>query len=155
MANFIIAGRSIDLAASLVAPQAVSKDPNAWAMGQYATVRLLAPTEALRAHTNGRAYPGRLASGSTGSWVALGDVIQTSGSFASSRSLPTDNPSSATAFTHVNSVVIPAGTVINIGVASALFGGRGGHFQGEYVSGPSLQFRPLTGKHWHSKFGHA
>jgi len=155
MTIFNFAGRSIELAAALVAPKAETMDCNAWAMGQFATVRLLTPTEALRVHTQGRAYPGRAASASMGGWVALGDVIQTADALASSRSLPTANPSSATAFTHVNSVVIPAGSVINIGVASDLFGGRGGGFQGEYVSGPALQFRPLTGKHWHNKYGSA
>ena len=155
MTAFAIAGRRIDLSAVPVTPRALSGDDSAWQGGDYVTVRLLAPAEALRVHTNGRAFPDREASASAGAWVAIGDVIQTSAQFANSRSLPTWHVNSTTAFTHVNTATIPAGCVVNIGIASAKFGGQGGGFQAEYVSGPLFQFTPLTGKHWHGRAGSA
>lgn len=60
-----------------------------------------------------------------------------------------------TAFTHTSEATLAAGCVLNIGLASAKFGGFGGGFQAEYVSGPEIQFKPLAGKHWHGKTGHA
>jgi hypothetical protein len=59
------------------------------------------------------------------------------------------------AFTHVSEAVMAAGTVLNIGLASAKFGGAGGGFQAEYVAGPRVVFKPLSGKSWHGAVGRA
>jgi hypothetical protein len=153
MTTFTLLGRRIDLPAMQASSRGATRDVSAWEAGEYLTIRILAPVEAIRVHTNGRTFPGREASGSIGAWVAIGDIIQTSGQFSNSRSLPTANPNSPTAFTHVNAVRIPAGCVINIGITSAKFGGQGGGFQAEYVSGAHLEMIALTGKHWHGRHG--
>jgi hypothetical protein len=57
------------------------------------------------------------------------------------------------AFTHTNEATLPAQVVVNVGLASAKFGGWGGGFQAEYVSGPAIQFTPLLGKRWHGRAG--
>jgi hypothetical protein len=155
MARFFVAGRGIDLPAVPASPRSPSSDESAWELGLYVTVQLLSPVTGVRVHTNGRHYAGRPASASAGAWVALGDVVQTSTELASSRSLPVDDPKRMVAFTHVNEAVLPAHCVVNVGLASAKFGGAGGGFQAEYVSGPAIQFAPLAEKRWHAQAGNA
>lgn len=155
MAKFFFGGVVVDLPAVPIWPKSPSRDPSAWMHGDYSTVRLLSPVAGVRVHTGGRAYPGREASSEAGAWVALGDVIESSSAFASSRSLPTDNPSSLVAFTRIAEVTLAPQIVINVGLASPKFGGSGGGAQGEYVSGPPLHFQPLRGKYWHNRVGNA
>jgi len=155
MAKFFFGGTALELPAVAVWPKSQSRDPSAWMHGLYSTVRLLSPVDGIRVHTGGRAYPGRQASSEEGAWVALGDVIVSASAFASSRSLPTDNPSSLVAFTRIAEVVLAPQCLINIGLASPKFGGTGGGAQAEYVSGPPLQFTPLGSKYWHNRVGHA
>ena len=155
MAKFFVAGAAIELPAVPVWPKAASRDLGAWMLGAYSTVLLLSSVEGIRVHTDGRSYPGRPGSSEQGAWVALGDVIVASSEFASSRSLPTDNPKSAVAFTRTADVVLPPHCIVNIGLASPKFGGIGGGVQAEYVSGPPFQFRTLRGKVWHDRVGHA
>lgn len=155
MAIFSVGGRQIDLPAVVVRPNAASSDRTAWLDGVYVTLRLTGPVAGLRVHTDGKEYPGRKASALPGAWVAIGDVIGTSSELASSRSLPAADPQAMTAFTHVAEVGLPAQCVVNVGRASAKFGGRGGGFQLEYVSGPRFTFRPLADKHWHGRAGTA
>jgi hypothetical protein len=59
------------------------------------------------------------------------------------------------AFTHTSEASLVANTVLNIGLASAKFGGSGGEYQAEYVSGPTIRFTALAGKHWHGGSGNA
>ena len=87
--------------------------------------------------------------------MLIGDVIYTASELASSRSLPAGNTRSMTAFTHTSEARLSPGTILNIGLASAKFGGGGGEFQAEYVAGPAITFLPLTGKHWHGRAGSA
>lgn len=155
MTTFSFAGKSVDLPAVPVSPKSATRDPTAWQFGRYVTVRLVSPVSALRVHTNSRSFPGRQASAATGAWLLIGDIIQTSSALADSRSLPTENPKSMVAFTGASEANISALAVLNIGLASAKFGGRGGEFQAEFVSGPAIQFTPLIGKHWHGGAGNA
>ena len=147
-------GKSVDLPAVQVPAKAQTRDQSAWQFGMYTTVRLVERMSALRVHTAGRAFPGRQASAEAGAWILVGDVIQTSSRLANSRSLPARDPRSMVAFTHASDAYAAAGTVLNIGIASAKFGGMGGEFQAEYVSGPVIQFIPLSGKHWADFAGH-
>ena len=155
MAMYSFFGKSVDLPAALGASRAKTRDPGAWLYGQYVTVRLLASIRALRVHTEHREFPGRLASGESGAWILIGDVIQTSSELASSRALPAVDPTSMVAFTHTSEAHLLPGTMLNIGLAAQKFGGAGGGFQAEHVFGPAIRFTPLTGKHWHSRAGHA
>lgn len=155
MATFSFFGKSIDLPATLVATHAKTRDESAWQHGRYSTVQLLTPLEGLRVHTGGRAFPGRQASGESGAWILIGDVIHTSSALAGSRSLPVDDPQRPVAFTHTSEAFLGVATVLNIGLASPKFGGKGGEFQAEYVSGPPIRFVPLSGKHWHGRGGRA
>lgn len=136
METFWFSGKSINLPAVTVHPTAESRDKSPWLDGIYTTVKLIAAVDGLRVHTGGKGYPGRQGSHETGAWILIGDVIGTSGQIADSRSLPTSNPSSMAAFTQTSEAVLAAGTIVNIGRASALFGASGGGFQAEYVSGP-------------------
>lgn len=155
MAQFNLSGTLLSLPAVQISPVAISRDKSAWAGLRYITVRLLSAVEGLRVHTDGRSYPDRPGSAAQGAWVALGDVILTSAQMASSRSLPTNDPRSMAAFTHTGIAILPAQCVINLGLASAKFGGAGGGIQAEYVSGPAFTFKPLAGKHWHGRAGMA
>ncbi|HUO79844.1 MAG TPA: hypothetical protein VMU00_06855 [Steroidobacteraceae bacterium] len=148
MPRFLVCGGTLELPAAFVLPRAPSSAPEAWTGGQWLTVRICEATPALRVHTAGRAFPGRPASHAAGAWVAIGDVIWTAAELASSRALPG-------AFTHTSDAEIAAGTVVNVGFASALFGGAGGGEQAEYVSGPAFRFRSLEGKRWHGRAGTA
>jgi hypothetical protein len=154
MPTFSLFGKSVELQAT-PEPTARTRDESAWLHRRYLTVRLIARMEALRVHTAGRAFAGREASQEAGAWILIGDVVQSSSQLASSRALPSANPRSFVAFTHVSEAVLAAGTVLNIGIASAKFGGAGGEFQAEYVTGPPMTFRPLVGKHWHGAVGRA
>ncbi|MEO8754910.1 MAG: hypothetical protein ABI624_19775 [Casimicrobiaceae bacterium] len=155
MTTFSFLGKFIDLPAVQLSSKAKTRDETAWQHGQYMTVRLIGAVSALRVHTGGRSYPRRPGSAEVGAWLLIGDVIHTSSTIASSRSLPVQNPMSMAAFTHTSEASLAASTVLNIGLASAKFGGRGGDFQAEYVSGPTICFTPLAGKHWHGGIGHA
>jgi hypothetical protein len=155
MATFTHFGKSIELPATMVSPTAATRDRSSWMHGRYTTVRLSMPIEALRVHTAGRTFPGREASSEFGAWVLIGDVIQSSAALASSRALPATNPRSMVAFTHASEARLDLGTVLNIGIASAKFGGDGGQFQAEYISGPPIRFTPIAGKHWHGRSGSA
>jgi hypothetical protein len=149
MASFTILGQSVEIPAVSLS-QWDTGDRSAWQQGKYLTVRVTAPCVALRAHTNARSFAGRPGSRLEGTWMAIGDVIQTSIEFANSRSLPTNDPTGMTAFTHVAEAHIDVGCVLNIGLASAKFGGSGGGFQAEYVAGPKPRFQQLSNI-WHGR----
>jgi len=155
MATFSFFGESISLPAVQVPAQAQTRDKTAWQSGQYTTIRLIGPISALRVHTNNRSFPGRQASAEAGACLLVGDVIHTAPSIANSRSLPVQNPGSMAAFTNTSGAQLAASTILNIGLASAKFGGSGGGFQAEYVDGPAISFSPFTGKHWHGSAGNA
>ena len=149
-----IFGEPVELAATLCAT-APTRDPSAWLHHRHVTVRLTGRDHGLRVHTAGRGYAGRPASAEAGAWILLGDVIHSAGELARSRSLPAPDPSGFTAFTHVSEAVLEAGTVLNLGIASAKFGGDGGGIQAEYAGGPRIVFRPFTGQRWHGRWARA
>ena len=156
MSIFTFFGKSVELPATRLLDQAITRDQSAWHVGTYITVRLTDRLSALRVHTSGRRRPCRRpASSETGAWILIGDVIQTSTDLANTRSLPTNRPQSMVAFTHTSMAHVAATTVLNIGLTSAKFGGTGSGFQAEYVSGPHIQFTPIHNKHWHGGIGHA
>jgi hypothetical protein len=153
--TFWFSAKSIDLPAVPVAPSCATVDPTAWLAGDFRTVRLLDTVQALRVHTNGKAFPAREASMANGRWILIGDVIMTSGQIADSRSLPGKDVSSMIAFAHVSEATLERGVVINIGLASTKFAGRGGGFQAEYVRGPVIRFDLLKSSMWHGREGMA
>lgn len=155
MNKFKCLGKTIFLPAIQAPSKASTQDPTAWECGVYETVRVVQSLSALRVHTNGKSYPGRPSSARAGAWILIGDVIQTSSELARTRSLPAANPESAVAFTHTSEAGVEPNTLLNIGLASAKFGGVGGEFQAEYVSGPKIKFTPIAGKGWHGTTAHA
>lgn len=155
MATFAFFGKSIDLPATRLATRATTRDKTAWQHGQYMTIQLLKPLEALRVHTDGKAFPQRAASAEAGAWVLIGDIVMTSSELADSRSLPGKDPRSMVAFTHTSNARLSPNTVLNIGLTSPKFCGQGGEFQAEYVSGPAIDFTPLPAAHWHGASGTA
>ena len=153
MGIFVTAGVGTYLPGVEVAPRERTLGKGAWLFDQYVTVRLYAPVEGMRVHTNGRSFPQRPGSAPQGRWVAIGDVIQTAAEIANSRSLPGW-------FTHAARALVPAQTVVNVGICAPLFNATGGGAQLEYVSGPPIRFMPLkdVGGHdnkWHGKAGNA
>ena len=156
MSVILVGGKCIDLPVSFL-PMAPS-DRSAWLHAKWVTAKVFSPIEGVRVHTNGRSFHGRPASGSSGRWVALSDetIIATSGEIASTLSLPkSPGDPQPNFFTHASRVVIPAFCVLNIGIASALFGGTGGGWQAEILGDLRPQFQPLTGKTWHGSSGNA
>lgn len=148
MGLFVVSSSIINLPAFRVTPQAKTGDARAWQLGQYVTLRLFEPVDGIRVHTNGRSHPGRLPSAAAGAWIALGDVIQTSGDIVRSLALPG-------LFTHVGSALLPVNCTVNVGVCAPLFGYTGGGIQAEYVCGPAIQFTQIAGKYWHDMQGNA
>ncbi len=148
MAGFLVASTLIELPAVRVLPESPTRDPGAWLLGRYITVKLIGEVEGVRVHTDGRNFPGRPASAPGGAWIALEDVVFSSTEFASNRSLPG-------LFTHVGIAVAPAFCTVNIGVCSPKFGGVGHGVQAEYVCGPAFRFQQLYRNVWHNSYGNA
>lgn len=146
MTNFYVMGQFITLPAFSVS-NASTRDSSAWLDGFYITIRLTESVSALRVHTNGKEFDNRPASSINGAWFAIGDIIQTSSEYASSRSLPGY-------FSHVAFVELPPETVLNLGICSPHFGGEGGGFQVEYVSGPLAIITHSEFK-WGNRYGNA
>jgi hypothetical protein len=59
------------------------------------------------------------------------------------------------AFTHISTVTLPVGCVINVGVNGATLKGSGGGTQAEYVGGPGFRFLQIGGATWVNYVGHA
>ena len=154
MPTFTLFGKSVELEAVPVTSRP-TRDMTAWLNECYISVRMTRALRAIRVHTAGRSFPGRSGSRQEGAWLLIGDVIRTASGIADSRSLPTADPTSMTAFTHTSEAVVAPGAVLNIGLASAKFGGLGGGFQAEFVDGPPVAFVPLAGMHWHGVAGHS
>lgn len=159
MTTFFVGSTKVDLPGVQISPPAVSTEDSAWLHKTHITLRLSAPVEGFRVHTNGTAYPTglpfgnkvapRVGSSAKGRWVLIGDgAISTSSEIVSLFSLPG-------AFSHVSKAVIPANCLINVGICSPLWGGVGGGIQAEYVSGPPIHFDQMTDNAWHNTAGHA
>jgi hypothetical protein len=155
VSTFHIGSTTVHLSGVQIVPVAKTLQEDAWLPeGMYITVRVSAPVEGIRVHTNGRSFPlphGKIRPKSypSGTWVLIGDkAISTSSEIVSSFSLPG-------VFTHIAKAVIPPCCLINVGVCSRLWGGRGGGIQVEYVNGPEIQFTQAKDKFWHSVAGNA
>ena len=98
-----------------------------WLGGNYATVRLVNDVDAVSVRVGGR--PPATAAGRPGPWFAVGDVILTGSAYTHSRSLQTG-------FSTVDWCILKAGSIVNIGRCSPLFGHLRGGEQVEWVSGP-------------------
>lgn len=150
MAVFTFSGKDLELPAIPEIPGLRSRDRTAWLLQVYVTVRLIDPVSALRVHTGGREFEGRLASKEIGAWVLFDtdDLIQTQSGLADSRALPVDDSKRMIAFTRISESRIPKGAVLNIGIAAKKGSGRGGGFHVQWMGGNQIEFRPLD-KNWH------
>jgi hypothetical protein len=115
-------------------PQHATTNIDAWLGGKYVTLRLVNDVEAVRVYviaafgaTGGNSsVPG---TGSNGRWFAVGDVIFTQPSTTSARGM-------WESFARVEWCRLKAGSIVNVGRCSPLFGAMGGGDQVEWVSGP-------------------
>jgi hypothetical protein len=142
---------SLDAIKADPVPKRPTSASNAW-LGEYRTIRLRAPTRAVRVHLGAGTAAARvphLASGAGlhGRWFAIGDVVQTYGQYRASRALPGH-------FTEIALATIQAGTVLNIGRCAPLFSLPGGGGQIEFVDGPLPILTPLDAT-WSHDVGHA
>jgi hypothetical protein len=133
-------------------PKQPTSAPSAWLGGNYRTLRLASDLEAVRVHVGAGAGAARKAplatgAGSTGRWFAVGDVILTKSDYTSSRALPSG-------FTKVDWCRLKAGSIVNIGRCSPLFGHVGGGEQVELVSGPRPEQVTSSGN-WSDRSGQA
>jgi hypothetical protein len=135
MSEFWIGGQRLELPATPRA-QERTRDAGAWLDKRWISVELTAAITALRVHTDGREFPTRPASNAAGAWLLIGDIVQTSSEIVNGRSLPG-------VFTHIARAEVFAGSILNIGFCSPLFGGRGGEAQAEFVRGPDIKFTPM------------
>jgi hypothetical protein len=115
-------------------PKQPTSNSGAWLGGNYTTVRLVADVDAVRVHVGAGVGAARreslaMGAGSLGRWFAVGDVILTRSTYTSSRALPAD-------FSRVDWCRLKAGSIVNVGRCSPLFGHMGGGEQVEWVSGP-------------------
>lgn len=125
---------------------------NAWLGGLFHTIRLIEPLPALRVHVRGgaaAAVDSRLAfgAGTSGRWFAIGDVVMTRSAYTAAHALPAR-------FTHHDDWVLPANTLLNVGLAGPLFGHPGGALQAERLSGPAPRRHAIKG-FWGNRLGHA
>jgi hypothetical protein len=132
-----------------VSLQKTSQD-NAW-LGPRFTVRLVSELPAIRVHVRGAAgaaaQSSRAGSRSVGRWFAIGDVILTRDQYAARHALPGR-------FAYQDEWILPVGSILNVGLASPLFGQTGGALQAEWLGGPPLQSRPIAG-FWSNRAGRA
>ena len=147
---YTIPGTRTHIPAHVVAKRQ-TKAVNAW-LEPYETVQLDADVVAIRGHVGageGGAVQKHLAigAGEQGKWFAIGDFVQTYDEYKRTRALPAD-------FTHVAACTLRAGTIVNVGRCSPLFGHRGGGEQAEYVDGPVPVIRTLDAT-WSHSAGHA
>ena len=124
---------------------------SAW-LGMRHTVRLLEPVLALRVHSRGgtsAATQEHLAFGAStvGRWFAVGDVVLTRSGYLQQHALPAG-------FTHQDEWLLPATSILNVGIAGPLFGQPGGSLQAEWLSGPPPSRQRLAG-YWLDRAGHA
>jgi hypothetical protein len=128
--NVHLPGRAIDTRPS-------SHD-DGWRNG-WLTVELYQDVEAMRVSVHRR--------GLMGDWFAIGDFVQTRQEYAATHSLPKP-------FLHQALCVLRPGTVVNVGVCSALFSHPGGSLQAEFLDGPLPRVRPIEAT-WVSYWGNA
>ncbi len=132
-------------------PRRPSKCSNAW-KDEYKTVALTHAIQAIRVHVGAGTAASQhrhLATGAGlhGSWFAIGDVVQTYEQYRASRALPSH-------FTNIAIATLAAGSVVNVGLCSPLFGLPGEGEQLEFVEGPPPVFRELDAT-WSHVAGHA
>lgn len=147
---YTIPGTTTTIPAHPVTRHATSAG-NAW-LGPYETVKLEADVTAIRGHVGageGAATQKHLVTGAAerGRWFAIGDFVQTYGDYKRSRALPAD-------FTDVAVCTLRAGSLVNVGRCSPLFGHAGGGEQAEFVLGPAPTIRTLDAT-WSHSAGHA
>jgi hypothetical protein len=133
-------------------PRQPTSAPNAWLGGNYQTIRLVTDVEAVRVHVGAGVGASRrdglaTGAGALGRWFAVGDVILTKSDYANSRALPSG-------FTKVDWCRLKAGTIVNTGQCSPLFGHLGGGEQVEWVSGPRPEQMTTVGN-WSEREGNA
>jgi hypothetical protein len=159
MTTFFVGSATVDLPGVQISPPEETASEGAWLHKTHISIRLSAPVEGFRVHTNGIAYPTglpfgkraapRVASEGVGRWVLIGDgAISTSSEIVRLFSLPG-------AFSHVSKAIVPALCLVNVGICSTLFGGIGGGLQIEYVSGPPIRFHEMTDAVWLNTAGNA
>ena len=147
MASFTFLGRTLDLPAVQAPENVATREPTAWQSGHFVTVRLVEAIPVIRVHANGNSFPGHYSSPKQGAWVLIGDVGQTSSSLMGSQRLTARNSQSTVAMGQTSEAYVPANTILNIGLASAKFGGSGRELQAEYVGGPAMDLDSLADKH--------
>jgi hypothetical protein len=132
-------------------PRQPTSNTNAWLGGSYKTVKLIQDVEAVRVHVGAGVgatrQPLMSSAGSLGRWFAVGDVILTKSAYTDSRALPSG-------FTKVDWCRLKAGTIVNVGRCSPLFGHMGGGEQVEWVSGPRPE-QVTTDAQWSDREGNA
>jgi len=147
----MVPGSDIYLPAALM-PNAQSSALNAWGPFGYATVVLTEDMPVLRVHIRAGAAASTSSglawgAGSWGRWFAIGDGIHTREEYQALHALPGG-------FSHQDEWILPATTILNVGIAGPLFDHPGGAPQGEWLSGPDPTLAPLVG-FWSSKSGRA
>ena len=140
------AGMSCEISGAVIAPTIRSSQDNAWS-GRYCTIRLQSSLSAIRLSASREKLR-------EGVWFGIGDVIMTVSEYRNSRALSIRH-------VFVAECVLPAGCVLNVGVAGAqhngMFDGSGGGDQAEYLPGhggssPSIE---ILDAFWSDNMGHA
>ena len=146
--QFFLDGKAIDLPAVRLS-KTITREGSAWRGGDWITVRMVGPLDALRVHTDGKRVDLRdvRPTSSKGAWILIGDVIQTSSQITQARALPG-------LFTATSQVQVLSTTVLNIGLCGQLFGFPGGGWQAEYVNGPEFKISRLPNV-WMNRSGSA
>jgi len=152
MQTFTLHGRSIELAAWLRPERKATAQRSAWLCGTWLTVLTGGDILALRVHLKGREieteWGDRVGSSEAGAWLLIDDVVLTSRQIVEQRALP------AGMFSHVSRATIRPNTLLNIGIASPLYGFAGGGWQAEWVGQERVCFATLPNI-WHGRTGTA
>jgi hypothetical protein len=130
----------------------ISSQPNAWLPPGHRTIKLRGDLRwAMRAHLAGTVDREVGGSDVEGRWFAVGQTehITTAAGYTESVALKFG-------FVQTDLWMLPAGSVLNVGWASPLFGRAGGGFQAELVPAESPSpVRTRSGGRWANRIGHA
>ena len=113
-------------------PKQPTSNSAAWLGGNYRTMKLVADVDAVRVSVGVavgvHADRGGAALDALGRWFAVGDVVLTRSAYTT--------PRQPAGFSRVDWCVLRAGSIVNVGRCSPMFGHAGGGDQVEWVSGP-------------------
>lgn len=147
-------GKAVPLSAKIILPKIKSGQENAWVNQEYTTITLLQNLNVLRMHFfDGKIIAGitdkeKKPSGLIGSWFFLDDnniedIIISKNELYDKFSTPKMKTiyGETSLYSDLSCFMMSPNTILNIGIASALFGWKGGGIQLEFIHGTEPSYK--------------